>query len=153
MYQGMLCNMAAFKEHCTFGFWKGKFMKTLGGAKKSDQAMGQYGRMTSLADLPNDKTILAQVKEAAQLNADGVKIQRPKPTAKKPLKTPSYFSAALKRNRKAFTTFQNFSPSHQREYVEWITEAKTDATRQKRLATALEWLAEGKSRNWKYEKC
>jgi uncharacterized protein YdeI (YjbR/CyaY-like superfamily) len=153
VYHGMLCSMAAFKEHCTFGFWKQKLMKALAGTKKSDDAMEQYGRITSLADLPDDKSILAQVKEAAQLNAAGVKLQRPKPKPKKPLKIPSYFSSALKGNPQAFTTFQNFSPSHQREYVEWITEAKTDATRQKRLATALEWLAEGKSRNWKYEKC
>jgi uncharacterized protein YdeI (YjbR/CyaY-like superfamily) len=153
IYCGMLCSMAAFQEHCTFGFWKGKLMKSLARTKKSEQGMGQYGRMASLADLPDDKTILEQVKEAAQLNADGVKVPRPKPKPKKPLKIPPHFTSALKGNPKAFTTFQNFSPSHQREYVEWITEAKTEATRQKRLATALEWLAEGKSRNWKYENC
>lgn len=153
MYHGMLCSMAAFNEHCTFGFWKGQLMKTLGRTKKLDQAMGQYGRLTSAADLPEDKTILAQVKEAAQLNADGAKVPRPKPKPQKQLKIPPYFSSALKGNPKAFTTFQHFSPSQQREYVEWITEAKTDATRQKRLATALDWLAEGKRRNWKYEKC
>jgi uncharacterized protein YdeI (YjbR/CyaY-like superfamily) len=153
MYRGMLCSMAAFKEHCTFGFWKSRLMKALTAGKKSDQAMGQYGRITSLADLPADKVIVEQVKEAAQLNADGVKIARPKSKPKQPLKIPSYFSSALKGNPKAFATFQNLSPSHQREYVEWITEAKTEATRQKRLATAVEWLAEGKSRNWKYEKC
>ena len=150
---GILCSMAAFKQHCTFGFWKGQLMKTLAATKKSDQAMGQYGKMTSANDLPNDETILAHVREAAKLNDDGVKVPRPKAKPKKPLKVPPYFTSALKGSPKAFATFQNFSPSHQREYVEWITEAKTEATRQKRLATALEWLAERKSRNWKYEKC
>lgn len=150
---GMLCHMAAFKGHGAFGFWKAKLMKTLTGAEKSDHAMGQYGRLTSVAELPNDKTIVAQIKEAAELNATGVKMVKAKPKPKQPLKIPAYFSSALKGNPKAFTTFQAFSPSHQREYVEWITEAKTEATRQKRLGTALEWLAEGKSRNWKYEKC
>lgn len=152
-HQGMLCHMAAFKAHCAFGFWKAKLMKTLGAAKKSDHAMGQYGQITSTDDLPADKVIIEQVKEAARLNSDGVKIPKPKRQQKPPLKVPAYFSAALKGNPKAFTTFQAFSPSHQREYVEWITEAKTEATRQKRLATTLEWLTEGKSRNWKYERC
>jgi len=150
---GILCSMAAFKQHCTFGFWKGKLMKTLAATKKSDQSMGQYGRMTRLADLPADKAIVEQVKEAAKLNADGVKVPKAKAKPKQPLKVPSYLTTALKGNPKAFTTFQNFSPSHEREYVEWITEAKTEATREKRLATALHWLAEGKSRHWKYEKC
>src|SRR5262245_47750820 len=149
---GILCSMASFKAHCTFGFWKGSLMKSLAGTKKSDQAMGQYGRMTSINELPPDKTILAQVKEAAKLNADGVKVARQiKP--KRPFTIPAYLTAALKGNPKAFETFQNFSPSHQREYVEWITEAKTEPTRQKRLSTAVEWLSQGKSRNWKYERC
>lgn len=152
-WQGMLCHMAAFKAHCAFGFWKAKLMKTLGAAKKSDHAMGQYGPIASIDELPSDKVIVEQVKEAARLNSDGVKIPKPKRQSKPRLKIPAYFSAALKGNPKAFTTFQTFSPSHQREYVEWITEAKTEATRQKRLATTLEWLTEGKSRNWKYEKC
>jgi uncharacterized protein YdeI (YjbR/CyaY-like superfamily) len=145
--------MAAFKAHCAFGFWKAKLMKSFAGAKKSDHAMGQYGRLTSLGELPDEKTILAQIKEAAQLNANGVKMPKAKAKPKQPLKIPAYFSSALKGNPKAFTTFQGLSPSHQREYIEWITEAKTEPTRQKRLATTLEWLAEGKSRNWKYEKC
>jgi uncharacterized protein YdeI (YjbR/CyaY-like superfamily) len=152
MYHGMLCMMAAFKGHCTFGFWKGKLMKSLAGNGKSDQAMGQYGRLMTLADLPKDKIIVEQVKEAARLNADGVKAPRLKPKAKKALRIPSYFLAALKGNPKALATFNDFSPSHKREYVEWVTEAKTEPTRDKRLATTVEWLSEGKSRNWKYEK-
>jgi uncharacterized protein YdeI (YjbR/CyaY-like superfamily) len=149
-YQGVLCSMAAFKAHATFGFWKSGLMKTLAGHGKGDDAMGHYGRVTSLDDLPSEKAIIAQVKEAARLNAGGIKVPKTK-TKKPPLKVPTYFQAALKKNAKARATFENFSPSHKREYIEWITEAKTDATRQKRLATTLEWLAEGKSLNWKYE--
>ena len=115
--------------------------------------MGQYGPITSVEELPKDEVILEQVKEAARLNSAGVKMPRPKPRSKPPLKIPTYFTLALQGNPKAFSTFQSFSSSHQREYVEWVTEAKTEPTRQKRLATTLEWLAEGKSRNWKYEKC
>jgi uncharacterized protein YdeI (YjbR/CyaY-like superfamily) len=151
MHHGILCSMAAFKEHCTFGFWKGSLMKSLKSHAKSEQAMGQYGRMTKLADLPSDKVLLAQVKEAAQLNAEGVKTPKVK-KEKAPLRIPPYFTAALKGNPKAFSTFNDLSPSHKREYIEWITEAKTDGTREKRIETTLQWLAEGKSRNWKYER-
>jgi len=149
---GILCSMAAFKQHCSFGFWKGSLMTSLDGKAKGEEAMGQYGRITSLDDLPKDSVILKQVKEAARLNEEGVKVAKPK-TKKPPLKIPAYFGLALKRNAKALAAFEAFSPSHQREYVEWITEAKTEATREKRIATTLEWLAAGKSRNWKYEKC
>ena len=152
MHHGVLCSMASFKAHCTFGFWKGSLMKSLAATKKSDQAMGQYGRMTSLKDLPSDQVILKQIREAAQLNEQGIKVERPK-KAKQPLKIPPYFTKALKGSPKALETFHNFSLSHQREYIEWITEAKTDATRRKRLDTTLQWLTEGKSRNWKYEQC
>jgi len=148
---GILCSMAAFKAHCTFGFWKSSLMKSLGGSQKLEPSMGQFGRMTSLDDLPSDQVILKQIREAAQLNEQGAKVQRPK-TKRKPLKMPPYFAKALKGNPKALETLQSFSPSHQREYIEWLTEAKTDATRQNRLDTTLQWLAEGKGRNWKYER-
>jgi uncharacterized protein YdeI (YjbR/CyaY-like superfamily) len=152
MYHGILCGIAAFKAHCTFGFWKGALMTTLPESEKSNEAMGQYGRITSVAGLPKDKIIIAQVKEAARLNKEGVKVPKAKTKKKPPPKAPSYLAAALKQNFKAKATFEAFSPSHQREYIEWITEAKTDATREKRLATTLQWLTEGKSRNWKYER-
>ena len=152
MHHGMLCSMAAFKAHCTFGFWKGKLMKSLNATTRADEAMGQYGRITSLDELPDDKIVLAQIKEAAQLNEQSVKAPRAQSKPKKPLKIPAYFGLALKRNAKALAMFETFSPSHQREYIEWITEAKTEATRQKRIETTLEWLAEGKNRNWKYER-
>jgi hypothetical protein len=69
---------------------------------------------------------------------------------KKPVKVHPELKTALAKNRKARETFEGFSPSHRREYVEWIAEAKGDDTRKRRIATAIEWLSEGKPRNWKY---
>ena len=151
MYKGVLCNMAAFKQHCAFGFWKGTLLKALNTAGKANEAWGQLGRIESLADLPSEDFLIRQVKEAMQLNEKGAKAPtKHKPKAKTPLVVPAYVKAALKKNAKAGVTFEGFSPSHKREYIEWITEAKTEATRQKRLDTALAWMAEGKVRNWKY---
>lgn len=150
-HHGMLCGMAAFKEHCTFGFWKQALLE--GGEHafpKAGEAMGSFGRIASLDDLPPDRTFVKLVEHAAALNESGVKTPRAKREAKPPVEVPAELAAALKRNAKARKTFEAFSPSHRREYVEWITEAKTEATRQRRLATTLEWLAEGKPRNWKY---
>jgi uncharacterized protein YdeI (YjbR/CyaY-like superfamily) len=149
-YKGMLCNMAAFKEHCAFGFWKAKLV--LGEQEKN--AMGNFGRLTSVKDLPSKKEMLGYIKEARRLNDEGVKVAKLKKSSeKKELVVPPYFLAAVKKNKKALGTFDAFPYSHKKEYVEWVTEAKTDETRQRRLATTVEWLAEGKSRNWKYERC
>jgi uncharacterized protein YdeI (YjbR/CyaY-like superfamily) len=150
MYKGMLCGMAAFKQHCAFGFWKGKLVADL-----SEEAMGQFGCITKVSDLPSKRALTAYVKKAMALNDAGVKSPTRTKNAKpkSPVKVPDDLAAALRRNKKAGATFEGFSPSHRREYVEWITEAKREETRAKRLATALEWLAEGKSRNWKYENC
>jgi uncharacterized protein YdeI (YjbR/CyaY-like superfamily) len=112
--------------------------------------MGQFGRIASLSDLPRDGVLLGYVREAARLNETGEKVPRKPPQPKKLLATPPDLAAALKKNAKARATFQGFSPSHKREYVEWITDAKTEETRKKRLHTAVEWMAEGKPRNWKY---
>ncbi len=147
-HDGLLCNMSAFKEHCRFGFWKGALVV---GDGEPTAPNGHFGDITSLADLPNKKALAGYVKKAAELNASGVKVQRAKKPAKKPLPVPDDLSAALTKNKKARATFENFAPSHQREYVEWITEAKQPATRERRLAQAIEWMAEGKRRNWKYE--
>jgi len=147
MYHGMLAGMAAFKSHCAFGFWNGA-MKL----EPSMEAMGDFGRLTALSDLPKDKVIIEHVKRAARLNQTGVKgPPRPK-HPRKPIPMPADLRAALKRHAQARTAFEGFSPSHRREYLEWITEAKTEATRKKRVETAIEWLAEGKPRNWKYMK-
>jgi uncharacterized protein YdeI (YjbR/CyaY-like superfamily) len=156
MHQGMLCGLAAFKQHCTFGFWKHALIieQDPANKKKMDEAMGQLGRITSLSDLPPDKVLLGYLKTAARLNEAGIKVPRPpKPRAKKPLVVPDYLAAALRKNKRALETFTRFSPSHKREYIEWLTEAKRDETREKRLETTMAWLKEGKPRNWKYVNC
>jgi uncharacterized protein YdeI (YjbR/CyaY-like superfamily) len=154
MYKGMLCGMAAFKQHCALGFWKGTLILDPK-ENKSLEAMGQFGRITSLKDLPAKRVLLGYVKQAVQLNDAGVKSPtRSKPKSeKKELVIPPYFTAALKKSKKALATFDGFSYSHRKEYVEWVTEAKTEETRARRLQTTVEWLAEGKARNWKYENC
>ena len=150
-YRGPLCGMAAFKAHATFGFWKGKLIVDAKGVDL-DTAMGQFGRITSLDELPAKRVILAYVKKAMALNESGVKVKRVV-RARAPLKLPPEFAAALARNKRARATFDAFSPSCRREYVEWISEAKRDATRTTRIATSIEWLTEGKKLNWKYETC
>lgn len=149
----MMCSMASFKEHCSFGFWKASLMSdsTLLETAKSEVAMGHLGKITSLKDLPKDAQIIAYIKEAMQLNEDGKKVVKAKPiVAPKPLVIPSYITEAIKQNEQAFATFQAFAPSHKKEYVLWIDEAKTEATKQKRLAKAIETMAEGKPHNWQY---
>ena len=152
---GMLCHISAFKQHCAVGFWNAPLLKDPAGVLhiKDKNAMGHFDRITSLKDLPADKILIALIREAAALNEQGVK--KPAPV-KKPLKAalpvPPALTSALKKNKKAADVFAGFPPSHRREYIEWITEAKTDETRDRRIATTLEWLTEGKSRNWKYEK-
>jgi uncharacterized protein YdeI (YjbR/CyaY-like superfamily) len=150
MYKGMLCGMASFKEHCAFGFWKGSLI--VGGDSRNAEAMGQFGRITSVADLPPKKVLVGYIKDAMRLNDAGVKSPtRSQPKGKKKnLAVPDDLSAALNRNKKAKATFDTFRPSYRNEYVEWITEAKGEDTRKRRLKTAIEWMAEGKPRNWKY---
>ena len=148
-HKGVMCGMAAFKEHCAFGFWKADLI--LDRDKQTDQkGMGSFGCIKSLSELPNEKTLIGYVKKAAALNEAGVKAPRTPPKKRKPIAVPDYFAAALKKNAKARQTFDNFTPSHRREYLEWVTEAKREETRKERLAKSIEWLAEGKPRNWKY---
>jgi uncharacterized protein YdeI (YjbR/CyaY-like superfamily) len=151
MYKGILCVSAAFKEHATLGFWKGSLILDKNG-RKAEDAWGNFGKITSVADLPPRRELMGYIRKAMELNERGVTVKRvvkPKP----PLRVPADLTAALKKSRKAVAAFAAFPPSHRREYVEWITEAKTDATRERRIATAVEWITEGKARNWKYEKC
>jgi uncharacterized protein YdeI (YjbR/CyaY-like superfamily) len=150
-YKGMLCGMAAFKQHCTFGFWKGSLV--LGGSAKDADAMGQFGRITRVSDLPAKKAFTGYIKKAMALNDEGVKIER-RPPRRATVDTapPADLAAALKKNKKANASFKAFPPSHKREYIEWITEAKGGDTRARRLKTAVDWMAEGKPRNWKYER-
>ena len=147
MYEGMLGGMAAHKQHCSFGFWKGSLI-----VDQPKEGMGHLGTIRSLADLPPKKVLIGYVKKAAKLNEEGIQVKRTPKAPKKPLPVPDDLAAALKRSKQARTTFEGFSPSHRREYIEWITEAKTDATRERRLATTIEWLEEGKGRHWKYQK-
>jgi uncharacterized protein YdeI (YjbR/CyaY-like superfamily) len=151
MYQGMLCSMAAFKQHAVFGFWKGSLIVKDEG-KKSESGMGQFGRITKLSDLPAKKVLTGYIRKAMSLNEDGISAPRPVKRSSKPIRVPPDLQAALKRNSKARAAFEAFAPSHKREYIEWITEAKAKETRVRRLQTAIEWMAHGKSRNWKYEK-
>lgn len=152
-HHGLLAMMAAFKQHCAFGLWKGGMVLDKGA--RSADAMGQFGRITSIKELPSRRVLLGYIREAARLNEEGIN----KPTSKAREKTdrvvevPDYFSAALRRNKQAAANFQAFSYTKRKDYVDWLTEAKTEATREKRLATALEWIAENKGRNWKYEQC
>ena len=152
-YKGPFCNMAAFKEHCAFGFWKAALMKDADKLKDNQQnAMGHAGKIKSLSDLPSDKIMIGWIKEAVKLNDDGVKLPPRKKTEKKEPVIPEYFTKALNKNKKALKAFEVFSPSHKREYIEWITDAKTEETRNRRMETAFEWMSEGKGRNWKYER-
>lgn len=152
-YKGMMCSMAAFKEHCAFSFWKQALLESSAfPAEKT--AMGSFGRIASLKDLPSDKTMKKLIVDAMKLNDAGIKVAKSRPAGeKKELVVPAILIAALATNELAAETFDNFPYSCKKEYVQWIDEAKTDATRDKRLATAIEWLSEGKRRNWKYEKC
>ncbi|HZN57195.1 MAG TPA: YdeI/OmpD-associated family protein [Planctomycetota bacterium] len=154
VHQGILCHMAAFQRHCAFGFWRGSVVLAdrEAAAKPAKEAMGQFGRITSLDDLPADKSIIASIRKAAALNEAGVK--RPAPTRKRiqrPVIVPADLRAALRANKKALQAFESFSPSHRREYVEWITEAKREETRQRRIDKAIAQITEGKPRNWKYQ--
>jgi uncharacterized protein YdeI (YjbR/CyaY-like superfamily) len=149
-YKGVMCSMAAFKAHAAFGFWKGSLV--IGGPRQED-AMGHFGRITMRSDLPSAKVLGGYVKKAARLNDEGVKAPRVRPSKPaKPARAPADLAAALTKNAKAKKGYEALSPSHKREYIEWITEAKTAETRARRLAQAIEWLAQGKSRNWKYER-
>ena len=152
--KGILCGVAAFKAHCSLGFWKGAQIEGLG-RPGANGGMGHFGRLTSVADLPSQAALTRYIKAAMRLNEPGAP-RTPSPMTprkpKAPLRIPTVLTAALKKNRAAMAAFTAFSPSHQREYVEWITDAKTDETRRRRIDTAIEWLTDGKPRNWKYMK-
>jgi len=151
-YHGVLCSMAAFQRHCAFVFWKRALLpdpdKILNLSGPS--AMGHLGRIEKLSDLPKSATFKKYLRVAMKLNEQGIAVPKTRPGSKKSLSIPADFKKGLAKNPKARKTFAAFSPSNKREYVEWISEAKTSATRQKRLATSIEWLSEGKIRNWKY---
>lgn len=158
-YKGViLANMSAFKEHCSFGFWGEEISAVLREAKLIQPgAMGSLGRLTSVDDMPSNKQMLAILRQAVAF-VDSGSYTSPIAARHKVVKAPKAavaehpnFARALKSNKKAAAIFAAFSPSCKREYVEWIADAKRDETRDKRIATAIEWIAEGKQRNWKYQ--
>lgn len=151
MYKGLLCGVAAFKQHCVIGFWKDAIL--FDRKNPSAKPFAIPDRITNVAELPSDKILLGYIKEAARLNAGGLKVPKPKSSPKKDLVVPKELISALKKNKKALSTFEDFSYSHKKEYVEWITDAKREQTRTQCLATAVAWMADGKARNWKYERC
>lgn len=150
-----MCHMAAFKQHCAIGFWKASLMAasdTLIEKAKTEESMGHLGKIASLKDLPKDKLLGAYMKDAMKLNDEGIKVSRKKALEKTDLEVPDYFKKALSKNKKALQTFEEFSNSNKKEYLSWVTGAKTETTRLSRLETAVEWMSEGKVRNWKYLK-
>jgi uncharacterized protein YdeI (YjbR/CyaY-like superfamily) len=156
----ILCNVSAFKEHCSFGFWGAEIGKVLvQDGRVKDGGMGSLGKITSLKDLPSDKQLVGYIRTAAEFIDAGLgdnRITVARRVAKAPkaaVETPAEFAAALKKNKAAAKVFEAFSPSCKREYVEWIADAKRAETREKRIAQAVEWIAEGKQRNWKYQGC
>jgi uncharacterized protein YdeI (YjbR/CyaY-like superfamily) len=153
VHQGILAGMAAFKKYCSLGFWKQDLLLTrLPAADR--KALESMGKLTSVEELPSDAAMIRIIKVAAKMNEDGVKVARPKPrpASERVVETPAFLQAALKKNAKARAAYEAFSFSHRKEYVDWLNDAKTDETRARRLASALEWMAEGKSRNWKYQR-
>lgn len=156
-YKGTLCSFAAFKQHCSFGFWKASLINDPKNylqphAAQGGDAMGNFGKITIIKNLPPEKIFIDFIKQAVKLNEDGIKPEKKKATPSIDGKFPKEFQSELNKNKKAKTHFENFSPSHRNEYIGWINEAKTEATRLKRIATAIEWIGEGKGKNWKYEK-
>ena len=151
LYKGeQLAMMAAFKAHATFGFWKGSLV--VGDNDRQTTAMGQFGRLTLVDDLPDEETLRTLIRKAMDLTDRGVKPARAK-HPKADIAVPDDLRRALGASPQAAATFEAFPPGARRDYLEWITEAKRTETREKRIAQAVEWLAEGKKRNWKYETC
>lgn len=147
-YKGrMYCGMSAFKEHCAFGFWHPMMRRN----DNSLEGMGSFGKIRSLADLPSEAEFAEMAAQAMKLTDENVKAP-PKPKAERtPLVVPPALKAALAKNKKAAATFEEFGYSHRREYIDWIAEAKRDETRDARVKQAVEWLAAGKQRHWKYQ--
>jgi uncharacterized protein YdeI (YjbR/CyaY-like superfamily) len=156
----ILGNMSAFKEHCSFGFWGEEISAVLREAKVlQPDAMGSLGRLTRIEDLPPDKQMLSLLRQAVAF-IDSGQYTSPIAARQKVVKAPASavqvppeFTKALKANKKASAVFAAFSPSCKKEYVEWIADAKRAETRDKRIATAIDWISEGKQRNWKYQNC
>jgi uncharacterized protein YdeI (YjbR/CyaY-like superfamily) len=146
----ILLIMAAFKAHAALNFWRGQELR---GDEANSDAMGQFGKLTSVDDLPDDAELDRLIREAADLAKTAPAPRKAKHEPPPPAELHPEFAAALDAAPQAKATLDGFSPSARRDYVDWIAEAKQDATRQKRIATAIEWLSEGKKRHWKYQNC
>ncbi len=149
-HRGPLAHMAAFNKHCAFGFWKHELV--VGDDPGARKGMGSFGCLTSLDELPTKAQFAKQIKLAMKLNEQGIKAEKRSKAAKPSVALHPDFARALSRNKSAKAGLEALAPGQQREYREWIAEAKQDATRERRIEQALEWLAEGKPRNWKYMK-
>lgn len=152
---GILCSMAAFKQHASFGFWKHALVVGDDVEGVFAEGMGSFGKLLSVRDLPQKRRLAAYIRKAMSLNERGVKSPGVRKTATpKPLpEVPADFAKALHADARALAAFEGFAPSHRRDYLDWILDAKREETRARRIAQAVEWLAEGKSRNWKYQNC
>lgn len=153
-YEGLMCNMASFKHYCTIGFWKATLMKDkeLFQNLQNQTSMGHLGKLTNIKELPVNSKLISWIKEAMRLNELGLKIETTKPGKAKAMVEPDYLISAFKKNKRSWITYSAFSQTYKNEYIEWITEAKTETTRNKRLQEAIILLEEGKPRNWKYMK-
>jgi len=151
-YKGPVCQMAAFKQHCGFGFWKQTLLNDPAKALKIEEGVaGSIGKISSLADLPPDDILADLILQAVQLNEGGEVVPKKVAAPKAEIEMPEDFGSLLAGNSAAMMVYEKFSPSAKREYLQWITEAKSEDTRKKRMDQAVEWIAEGKTRNWKYK--
>ena len=146
----MMCAIAAFKQHCALIFWKASLIDGI--PPNGDKSRGSFGRITSVKELPSKKQFNSWIKAAMKLNDAGVTMKRPKAGAKPEAKVPKELATALAKNKKAAAAFEKFPRGQRREYCEWIADAKREETKAKRVTQAVEWIAEGKTRNWKYER-
>ena len=154
-YYGLMCGFAAFTRHCSFGFWKAALLADPHGVLHAagETSMGSFGKITGLRDLPSDIILKALIRDAMRLNEQDIGVaptERASRVKRPPLPEPGYFTERLAQHPPAKATWDGFPPSHRREYLEWITGAKTEPTREKRLAQTIQQLAEGKRRDWKY---
>jgi uncharacterized protein YdeI (YjbR/CyaY-like superfamily) len=153
-YKGPVCQMAAFKRHCAFGFWRERMLHDPKGYLKVDgeeSSAGSFGQILSISDLPPEDVLIDFIHQAIAINEKGVKVEKKPAAPKAELAMPDDFDRMLKQSLVAAGHYEKFSPSSKREYLEWFAEAKTEATREKRIQQALEWIAEGKTRNWKHK--
>jgi hypothetical protein len=152
VHNGILCHMAAFSQHVAFGFWRGRSL-VAARHDRSDEAMGNFGRIGARSDFPPKRILIGYIRKAAALRgAKSATKAAPRPGTKRPVRVPADLAAALRKHARARRTFEGFSPGHRREYIKWITEATREETRIRRLGQAVEWLAQGKPRNWKHLK-